>query len=75
MNMGSLEYDADNRRLLVWVDGNGWVMENADGLKVEGVDLNDDAQRMEFIKAAAPGGEGLEKYGFKPMRLHEPLTV
>lgn len=67
--MGYIEYDAERRQLMVCVEGNMWVKSGAESMDdIEGLNLKDRDQEKAFVAAAAPGGEGLEKYGFELQR-------
>jgi hypothetical protein len=66
MTSGSIEYF--DGKITVWVEGNMWTKQ-ARGLDEAGIDLNDQEAVAAFTKAAAPGGKGLEAYGYKPMRM------
>jgi len=68
MVSGSIEYILDTSKIVVWVDGNLWE-KKAKGLDEAGVDLNDNEAVSAFTKAAAPGGGGLEKWGYERVRM------
>ena len=65
----NISYYVDSHTAVVWVEGNEWVKHDVNGLTVEdiGFDLNNSEQSGAFIDAGAPGGTGLESYGFERM--------
>lgn len=73
---GNLEYEAETRKLILYVEGNTWVKENAEGLEdIPGLNVADQEERTAFMKAAAPGGEGIQSFGFELVRGSLPMTV
>jgi hypothetical protein len=75
MIYGTLEYDAETHCLYVYVNGNSWVKKDAAGVDdIPELNVADEAARTEFLRAAAPGGAGIQKYGFEPVRISLPIT-
>ncbi len=63
MLAGEMEYNFDRREIVVSVGGNVWRKQTDDPKDI-GYERSDRQAEAAFVKAAAPGGEGLERYGY-----------